>query len=120
MYKSFRRSTGIDPWPEYLYDAGYGINYHLKYGLYSTKNMALSLDLGYIYRKGSYKNKVEAPVYYSEFDFRSTGIYRMDRKNTFSGLSAGFSGLFKLYRYLYAGFNLYLNYGEAYQLFTLK
>jgi hypothetical protein len=82
--------------------------------------MVISLDLGYIYRKGSYTDKKEAPFYYAELDYRSSDIYRMDRKNTFSGVSAGFSGLFKIYSRLSGGFNLYLNYGEAYQLFRLK
>lgn len=107
-YKRIRQELALfyktyNIWSDYLYDKGSGINYYLKYDLIKREDLHLSLDIGYVYRKAYYDNKV-IPLMLSEQGL-PLNYYNTDRNFRKSGLSLGGSTLIKLKDRFFLGFN---------------
>lgn len=94
--------------PGYYYNRGFGANYYLKFDFVKRKNFLMSLDMGYVYRKAYFENKVITLA------MTDLGIplsqYKADRCFSKSGGSVGLSSLMRLSGRFYFGINACLDF----------
>jgi hypothetical protein len=86
----------------YYYDKGCGANYYLKYNIVQKNNFLLSVDLGYVFRKVRFENKI---IPLQDDKGKPVNFYKADRWFTKSGASFGISTLMKMAGRFYLGFN---------------